>query len=86
MQISERGEHFFAVLAGIDVQEDLLHHSIGIDQEGVAGGELYYVEIHHRAVLFGDFVVGVGEEFKVQAFFGAELLVGIGGVYTDADE
>jgi hypothetical protein len=36
--------------------------------------------------LLGDFVIGVGEELEIEAFFGAELLVGICGVDADAQD
>lgn len=74
------------MFARVDFQVGLFYYSIGVDQERVAGGKLFNAEVYDRAILLGDFVVGVGEELEVETFFGAELLVGIGGVDADAQD
>ena len=50
LQFCERGEHFVAVLAGVDVQIFFGDHTVGSDQESVAGRNVRHAKVHHRAV------------------------------------
>jgi hypothetical protein len=77
-------QDFRAVLRGIDAGVHLRNFAVGIDQEAVARGELGDSKICERSVGVRHFVVGVGEEFEVESFFGAELFVGVDGVEAHA--
>ncbi len=64
----------------IDAGVHLRNLSGGIDQEGVAGGELYDSEVGERPVGVHHFMARVSQQFEVETFFRAELFVRVHAV------
>jgi hypothetical protein len=59
--------------------------AVGVNQERMPRRKLHHAEIGQRPVGVRDFVVSIGKEFEVQAFFGAKVLVRIHTIEADAD-
>jgi len=72
------------MVGGIDPGVYLGDLTVGTNDKRVAGRELHESEVGQRAVGSGQLVVRVCEQSEVQAFFRAELLVGIHVVGTHA--
>src|ERR1700687_4286244 len=83
LQVVEGGENLLAMLVGIDAGVSTRDLALRIDDESVAGSNLGDSEIHQRTVGAHDFMIGVGQQLKIQAFLGTELLVRIDAVHAD---
>jgi hypothetical protein len=74
------------VLPGIDARVDAGDLACGINQEGVARSELHHSQIRHGPVRVHHLMARVGEQFEVQALFGAERFVRVDAVAADTDD
>ena len=76
-------EHFLGVMLNLDLRPDFHDLALGVDEEGVAAGDLHHHHAAQRAVGIDDLVLRVGEQPEGQSFFGAELLAAQPGVRSD---
>src|SRR5713226_9997800 len=79
-------ENFHAVLPGIDVEIVFADDAVGIDEKRVAGGKLSDAEIQKRIVGARHLVILVRQEFEMQSFFRAKVLVRIFILAADAED
>jgi len=63
------------VLPGVDVEIVFADDAVGIDEKGVARGKFPDAEIQKRIVGGRDLIICVRQEFEMQSFFRAKLLV-----------
>src|SRR6266850_779646 len=68
-------ENFRAVLPGVDVEIVFADDAVGIDEKRVAGGKFADAEIQKRIVGGRDLIICVRQEFEMQSFFRAKLMV-----------
>ena len=75
LQLSQSGEHFFAVLFRLHVRVHLLHDSVRIDQKSVPCGELGHSQIPDGIIGRRNVTVRIGEQLEASTLFGAKLLM-----------
>src|SRR5712664_4256763 len=75
LELRQIVENFRAVLPGVDVEIVFADDAVGIDEKGVARGKFPDAEIQKRIVGGRDFIICVRQEFEMQSFFRAKLLV-----------
>src|SRR3979409_1085751 len=68
LQLVECSQDFIAVSRGIHACIRLGDFAAGVDDEGVPLSKLHHAQVLEGAVLVRDLVVGVGQQFEVQAF------------------
>src|SRR5438552_4821726 len=86
LELSEIGEDFGAVFFGVHVEIGFADDALGIDEEGMAGGEFGDAQVYKGVVGGRDFVLCIGEELEGQAFFGTKLLVGSFILHTHTED
>jgi len=86
LQLSQRFQHFLAVLSGFNTCEDLGDFAFRIDDKGIARGELFSVVFHGRSVLLRYFRAGISQQLEIQPFLCAKILVRLCRIYAHAED
>src|SRR5262245_12796376 len=86
LQLGQGREHFFAVLRRFHPDKHLRNLSLRIDDESVSRRKFVSVVFANRAICFGHFHFGIGEEFETEALFGAKPLMRFGGIDADSED
>ena len=73
------------MVGGLDTGVYLGDFAFRINDKGVSRGEFAPFVIHHRTVLGRDLPVRVGEQFEVESFLRAKILVRLGRVHAHAE-
>src|SRR5262245_11097787 len=78
-------EHLLAVIGRLHASVNFGDFAFGINDEGVSRSEFASFVIHYRPVFCRDFRVGIGEQFEVESFLSAKILVRLSGVYAHTE-